>query len=318
MLNVIATPFGYVIRFFYSFTNNYIIALLLFALAVKIILLPFEYKKRKASMRQQEIKPELDAIKKRYTDLPEDEANQKRQEDMAKLYRDKKANPLSGCLILIVQFPVLLVLYQVISCPLNFLCNFTTDTVTQILNKASEITGTVMTQAQALSLMRTRLGDFTSIPGVLDMYPSAKSIPHMQLFNTDLSNTPTISNVNLLWFIPLLTFVIILASNVVSQKCDNPPSALTKSKTLKIANIIGPLFSTVVTFFFPAIISLYFVFQNIFSIISSVILNKIMPFSAVVTGETKEKDDSRISDDNKDGHSYTETDKEEPQLGKNP
>lgn len=87
--------------------GNYGLAIIVFALLVKIALYPLTRASFRNMAKMRELQPELEAIREKYADNP-----QKQQEAMMKLYREKKINPLGGCLPMLLQWPVLIALWQ--------------------------------------------------------------------------------------------------------------------------------------------------------------------------------------------------------------
>ena len=80
MLNAIAKPFGILLLWFYNLVGNYGVAIFLFTVVVKLIMLPFQYKSQKGMMRMQALNPQLQELQKRH------EGNQQRlQQEIAKL-----------------------------------------------------------------------------------------------------------------------------------------------------------------------------------------------------------------------------------------
>ena len=90
-------------------TNNYAVAIILLTLAVMIIVTPLTLKGTRSMMMMQQLQPEMRKIQARYKD-----DRQKLNEELLKFYKENNINPLGGCLPLLVQMPVFLVLYQVL------------------------------------------------------------------------------------------------------------------------------------------------------------------------------------------------------------
>lgn len=99
---LIYTPFGYVLRFFNSFTGSYAIALLLFALVVKLILLPFAIKQQKNQIKGAKLRPKMMEIEKKYSGRNDQPTLKKKQEELMELQRSEGYSPLSGCLPLLI------------------------------------------------------------------------------------------------------------------------------------------------------------------------------------------------------------------------
>ena len=89
----ICVPFAWLVRLFYNLTNSYGVALILFTLVIKLIMLPFQMKSKKSMMRMSRVSGQMQELQKRYA------KNQaKLQEEMQKLYEEEGVNPMSGCL----------------------------------------------------------------------------------------------------------------------------------------------------------------------------------------------------------------------------
>jgi YidC/Oxa1 family membrane protein insertase len=98
-----------VLEFFYGLVPNYAIAIAMLTLAVMVILTPLTLKGTRSMMMMQIVQPELKKLQAQYKD-----DRQKLNEEMMKFYKENKINPLAGCLPLLVQMPVFLVLYRVL------------------------------------------------------------------------------------------------------------------------------------------------------------------------------------------------------------
>ena len=91
MLQTIAKPFGWLMLWLYNLTGNYGVAIILFALVVKIIMLPFQLKSKKSTMRMSRMTPRLKELEKKFG---HDQARY--QQEMSKLYKEEGVNPMSG------------------------------------------------------------------------------------------------------------------------------------------------------------------------------------------------------------------------------
>ncbi|MBN1355820.1 membrane protein insertase YidC [bacterium] len=89
--------------------KNYGLSIIILTIAIKIILLPLSHMSMKSMKKMQEIQPQMKEIQQRYR-----KDARKQQEELQKLYKRHGANPMSGCLPLLVQFPVFIALYQVL------------------------------------------------------------------------------------------------------------------------------------------------------------------------------------------------------------
>ena len=112
---------------------------MLFAVLVKLILLPFGIKQQKTSIKQARLRPKEMAIRKRYAGRTDRVTQQKMQNEIMDLYQREGYNPMGGCLPLLIQMPILLILYQVIINPLKYICGWSVDQLSNII-KTLEVT----------------------------------------------------------------------------------------------------------------------------------------------------------------------------------
>jgi YidC/Oxa1 family membrane protein insertase len=98
------------IDFFARQVHDYGLAILIVTVIIRILILPLMFKQLRYSKLMQEVQPEMQKIRENYKGNP-----QKMNEEMMKLYQKYKLNPVSGCLPILVQMPILIALYQAIN-----------------------------------------------------------------------------------------------------------------------------------------------------------------------------------------------------------
>lgn len=98
-----------VFDFLSRFTSNYGIIILLLTIFIKLILFPFTYKSFKSQARMRVLAPEITAINEKY---PGQENAMKRQQETMALYSRAGASPMSGCLPMLLQMPVLIAMFS--------------------------------------------------------------------------------------------------------------------------------------------------------------------------------------------------------------
>ena len=130
----ICVPFAWLTRLFYSWTGSYGVALILFTLVVKLVLLPFQLKSKKSMLRMNRMQGKVKDIQTRFANNRE-----RQQQEMAELYAREGVNPMSGCLWSFIPFPILIALYYIIRTPLRFLMNIPTDVIGQISDLATSL-----------------------------------------------------------------------------------------------------------------------------------------------------------------------------------
>ncbi len=125
-------PIGWIINLCYKLVPNYAIALLIFAIIMKLLLFPFGIKQQKNMLRQAKLRPKEQAIRKRYAGRDDQVTRQKMQEDLMKLYQDEGYNPASGCLPMILQLFIVFAVYGVMRQPVTYVSDLSKTEVKEL------------------------------------------------------------------------------------------------------------------------------------------------------------------------------------------
>ena len=100
----------HVLNAIYGVVANYGVAIIIVTILMRIIVFPLTLKQEKSMKKMRDLQPELDKIKEKYKDSP-----QEYQQKTAELYRENGVNPLGGCLPLLIQMPIFVALYWAFS-----------------------------------------------------------------------------------------------------------------------------------------------------------------------------------------------------------
>ena len=95
---LIGVPLGYLMSLIYNIVPNYAIAIIIFTLVTKLLLLPFNYKTQKGAARMQLLQPKLNKLQKSFANNPT-----RLQEEQNKLYQEEGVNPMGSCLPAFIQ-----------------------------------------------------------------------------------------------------------------------------------------------------------------------------------------------------------------------
>ena len=106
---IICIPFAWLVRLFYNLTSSYGMAIILFTVAIKLIMLPFQMKSKKSMLRMNRMSGRMQEIQKKYANN-----QQKMGEELQKLYAEEGVNPMSGCLWSFLPLPILMALYSIL------------------------------------------------------------------------------------------------------------------------------------------------------------------------------------------------------------
>jgi YidC/Oxa1 family membrane protein insertase len=98
-----------VLEFFYGLTNSFGLAIVLLTIAVRVVLYPLNQKQMTSMQQMQKIQPRLKVLQEKYSNDKE-----KLNQETMRLYKENKVNPAAGCLPLVVQLPILILLFNVL------------------------------------------------------------------------------------------------------------------------------------------------------------------------------------------------------------
>ena len=124
MIAFLANLFGYVLNFLYEFVGNYGLAIILFSIILKIIMLPISIKQQKTLKKNEKIQQEMKQIQFKYKNDPE-----KMNQEVMDLYKRENLSPFSGCLSSIVQIILLLAVFYLVSSPLTYMKKVDTEII---------------------------------------------------------------------------------------------------------------------------------------------------------------------------------------------
>ncbi|OAG27614.1 membrane protein insertase YidC [Thermodesulfatator autotrophicus] len=105
----IAKPLLYALKFFYKYTHNYGIAIILLTVLIRIIFWPLNHISMKSMKKMKDLQPVIMKLKEKYGDDKE-----RLNQELMRLYKTQKVNPFMGCLPMLIQIPVFFALYKVL------------------------------------------------------------------------------------------------------------------------------------------------------------------------------------------------------------
>lgn len=289
ILDILYIPMGYIIRFAYALTNNYMLAILLFALVMEILLLPIAIKQQKNQVKQASLAPKTNAIRKKYAGRDDKATQQKMQEELMTMYQQEKFNPAGGCLPLLIQLPIIMCLYNVIINPLRYLCNIPKDQVTNLINALKEPLGLSVRNQQIEIINHLRE---VGVSDYLEYAPALENavLPNFKVGPFDLSQVPSLSW-NWLLVIPILTFVVMVVSQKITQHYTYQAPETKDAQnamSMKIMTWTMPLLTVYIEFQMAAAIGVYWIFRQVLYTVERIVLSKVMPIPKFTEEDYKE------------------------------
>ena len=283
-----------ILSFFSSITGGYyLFGLFIFALLVKLLLLPFGIKQQKTSIKQAKIRPKEMAIRKKYKGRTDQKTQQKMQSEVMDLYTREGYSPMAGCGQLLIQMPIIIILYNVIINPLKYICGWSGEQIKVIAetlslgDKIKEFTSRDIGLVQYLHEASNELMANNALEAAgLDKVDFA-AIPDFTMGAFDLSLNPTWTSILIL--VPILTFIFQFLSSKITRKFTFQPMQgdQATNSTMKVMDILLPAMTTWIAFGVPAAIGIYWMFNNILGVIQTIIIHKAMPIPTLTEEDIK-------------------------------
>lgn len=280
----ICIPFAALLRLFYNLTGSYGVAIILFTLVIKLILLPFQMKSKKSMVRMNRMSGKMQELQKKYAN------NQmKLQEEMQKLYAEQGVNPMSGCLWSLLPMFLLIALYAIIRQPITHFMMLDSSVVDSALAavraagisienitttaKDGTVALTAFGQIGLVNIINTQLPEFAAgIEGWINV--------NYSFLGMDLTVLPTtvLKNFSFNWanigvvLMPVISAGLSLLMSMASMS--GQPKEGPAASQMKMMLWMMPLMSLWIGFTLPAALCVYWIAQSLFSAVQEFFMGK--------------------------------------------
>ena len=280
-----ARLFGYLLNAIYGVVDNYGIAIIIFTVILKVIMLPISIKQQKTLKKTSKIQAEAKEIQEKYSN------DQLRQsQELMDLYKRENMSPFSGCLSSIVQFVIILSMFFLVSRPLTYMKNVDPDLINNYINQLSE---------KSEGQLR-----YPEIAIIKNMSEVDKNVSiNMNFLGLDLSDVPSQNYSNWkVFIIPILYVITSLISTKITTSLNkdnkkvnnienkenimenNEDKELVVKKDEKESDameemnkqmtIMMPIMSVSIALIAPLGLALYWLISNLLMICERLIINK--------------------------------------------
>ena len=291
-MGAIANLFGYLLNFLYNLFNNYGIAIIVFTILLRIILIPITVSQQKSMKKNAKVQEKMKEIQKKYKNNPE-----KLNQETIELYKREKVSPFSGCLSSIIQIILIISVFWLVSKPLTYMKKVDSNKVNEYIEQIKTEEGKTSAYPE-IQVIQTKSAEDSEVA------------INMDFLGLDLSKVP---NQNLkditVYIIPVLyvitSFVSIKMTNNMQDKAKEKKKADKEKKAAenkendeekaliseeeakseeaieamqnmtKSMNYMIPIMSITIAFIAPLGLALYWLVSNIAMIIERIIINKI-------------------------------------------
>lgn len=294
--DLIQVPFGWLLSQLYHFTSSYGLALIIFAVLVKLVLMPATAKSKKSTMKMSRISPQIKVLQEKYADDP-----QRQNAELQALYKREGVSLGGSCLWSLLPLLILIPLYSVIRYPVQYLLGESKEIATAVVEALKTAAPDLMKNAGgyeqiiAAGSMSTYAAALKeAVPAISDA--ALKGID-FSFLGINLGAVPVFNIFSEAWkwdwahigafLIPVLSAGSQVLSMFVSQKMNN--SVVTDENGVydketaqnsqsaqqgKMMTWIMPLISLWIGFSVPGALSLYWFAQGLVSLVGDVILTK--------------------------------------------
>lgn len=275
-MGAISSLFGYLLNALYSVFNNYGIAIIVFSIILRIILIPITIKQQKSLKKSAQLQEEMKEIQRKYKNNPE-----KLNQETIDLYKREKMSPFAGCFSSIIQLVIILSVFWLVSQPLTYMKRIDPNVISEYKTQLQQ-EGSLSGYAEIEIINRFGAQD-------------ERVNLNMDFLGLDLSKVPS-NNLNdwKVYIIPLLYVVssvisIRITNNFNKKKKEEPkvitdgtnpkeePNELEAMEAMnKNMMYMMPLMSVFIAFIAPLGLALYWFISNILIIIEKVIIDTVI------------------------------------------
>lgn len=291
MFEFLASLFGYLLSILYNLVNNYGLAIILFTIIIKLLLLPLSIKQQRTMKKSAKIQEKMKIIQFKYKNDPE-----KMNQEVMSLYKNEKMSPFSGCLTAIVQFLLLLSIFYLVRNPLTYMQKIPIDNINKYVNQMQEEGREVSKAYPEIDVIREANWLKEKNPEDVDI---DKLSIQMNFLGLDLNKVPQQNMTDYtVYIIPILyilsSFISIRMTTAMQQKqnqakkeeiIDGKTGEAEENKenemdavmqTNKMMSWMMPIMSISIAFVAPLGLALYWLMSNLLMILERVVLDKFI------------------------------------------
>ncbi len=275
MFEFFANIFGYALNFIYNIVNNYGIAIIIFTIILKALMIPMNLKQQKTMKKSAKIQVKSKEIQEKYGN-----DSVRMNQELMDLYKAENMSPFSGCLSSIIQFIVIISIFFVVSRPLTFMKHIDSDTINKYTQEITENNDNQRKNYMEIAIIREKAQEDENVN------------LNMNFLGLDLSDIP-IENLSdwKVYIIPVLYVITSFISmkitsnmngmnkkeeNKVEQKTDDGKEEIAMEEMNKTMARMAPIMSVSISMIAPLGLALYWFVSNILMIIERAITSKYL------------------------------------------
>ena len=257
------------LSFFYDLNNSYVVAIVLLTLVVLVVSTPLTLTGTKSMLKMQLLQPELKAIQNKYGKDEREAMNA----EMMEFYKENNINPVGGCLPMLFQIPVFLVLYRVIL--------GVTRRATDIGTEFGEVAGSLRagTTPEVINVAETQLFNPAYVGEDTQLFKDLSATSEMEDLGFDLARSASqVLGDSVVDSLPYLALVLVvgLSGWFQHQMIRKRQTGASINPTQEMIMKFMPFFLPVFAFTLPAAIVFYFLVSNLYRIAQQFYITRSM------------------------------------------
>ena len=274
MFDFFANLFGYVLNIIYSLVNNYGIAIILFTILLKLVMLPVSINQQKTMKKTAKIQGKLKELQDKYSNDPV-----RLNQETLDLYKKEDMSPFSGCLSSIIQFIIILSIFFLVSKPLTYMKHVDAETIKKYSQEISAETGEVL-RYEEIAIIKEKSNEDPNVS------------LNMDFVGLDLSDVPSQNHEDLkVFIIPALYVITSMVSTKITTSLNKKNQGNKETEENKEVekekeedameemnkqmNIMMPIMSVSIALIAPLGLALYWLVSNLLSIVERIIVNNV-------------------------------------------
>lgn len=294
MMYYIVYPFSWLLNVFYGWFENYGLAIILFALVVKIVLFPLTLKGKKGMIQMNMLSGKLEQLKKQYG-----KDQQRYNLEMQKLYEREKVNPMSGCLWSFLPILILLPLYAIIREPLLYMMGLNSEQILTVANAldwnnvafangwiraAADFTNAGYNQLFLASMITEE--NLPAVAAALGEAGSNLKVVNFDFLGIGLALIPTWKVWTVLNWSGIGAFLMVMVStglsvlmskvSMLTNKLSGQNTSEQAQKTTNTMMWMMPLMSLWIGFSMPVAMCIYWIANSLFSMVQELLAVKLL------------------------------------------
>lgn len=301
MIAFFANIFGYILNFVYEIVKNYGLAIIIFSILIKLLMIPISIKQQKTMKKSVKLQSKMKELQFKYKNNPE-----KLNQETMELYRQENMSPFSGCLSAIIQIILLFSVFYLVRSPLTYMKKIDKSLIDKYTGIIKEYKLSENSQYPEIDIIREidniknlknnndiiQSGEENDLTLINDEELNQMSI-NMDFIGLNLAQVPTKSSDWKAYIIPILYVLV----SIISMRLTNPTKtknnnveenkdekALAKpeeefdplAQMNKNMNIMFPVMYLAVALIAPLGLALYWLINSLLMIVERLALNKLL------------------------------------------